>query len=76
MKYLDEDVIRDVVADFILTSAQDSDCLHEVVGDLLGDLALPDEEWDAEVGKACDVAYKMFGRATVSVVIDELEYND
>lgn len=64
----DDDDIRDTVASWIINSAYDHDCLHELSYNW-EDLT---EEEDETVTKK---VYEIFGRAKVSVVIDEVEYN-
>lgn len=68
MSLPDDGEIRDAVASWIIDSAQDSDCLYELSYNW-EDLT---EDEDREV---TDKIYKIFDRAKVSVVIDEVEYN-
>lgn len=66
----DEDEIRDAVAGFIRRNAEDPECLHEIIYDLFtGDAS--DEEFD----DANDLAYGIFDKARVYIVIDEVEYS-
>ena len=70
------DKLRDLVAHFIINSAEDADCLYEVVGDLTSEyLDWDDPEFqdlDREIVKE---AYVIFDRARVYVTIDEVEYS-
>ena len=61
--------IEDKVADFILTSAQDSDCLHEPISESLGD------DWSEELDEqACRLAYEIHSQALIIVVINGKVY--
>lgn len=74
------DDLRDLVARFILNSAEDPTCLFESAGELTQELLPWSEDNDAEFNaldrEIVDEAYDIFGRAKVYVVIDELEYGD
>lgn len=75
---MNEDDVRDLVAEFILCAADDPECLFEPVqeaySDSLGD-GVNDPEYSTVMeDNLISMAYAMHARAKVQVVIDEVVY--